>query len=120
MRTVLQHSAFASPVAHHPRRWLGIVCLLLAGLWLSGCDKPGADLTITNKGNVSVNGNEGRLVGHGRMVVGADTVEVRGSRVFINGTDYGPVNENAEVYYRTNGSFRLLTVNGEERSPYQR
>lgn len=119
MRALFQRATSSPQPTRRPWPWFAVCGALLAGLWLGGCDNA-ADLKVSNKGNVSVSGNEGRLVGHGRMVVAQDTVEVRGSRVFINGTDYGPVNENAEVYYRTNGSYRLLTVNGEERSPVSR
>ena len=119
MRALFQPTTGSPPPGRRIWQWMTIYGALLAGLWLSGCDNT-SDSTVSNKGNVSVSGNEGRLVGHGRMVVGQDTVEVRGSRVFVNGTDYGPVNENAEVYFRTNGSYRLLTVNGEGRNPVSR
>ena len=95
---------------------LGIVVLGMA--LLSGCDYSGSGKQASeNKGNVSVVPNEGRLVGRGRMEVDGHLLEVQKSRVMIDGQDYGGVPEGAEIYFRSNGDYRLVLVNGEERRP---
>ena len=90
---------------------LGMVLLL-------GCDNVGSGKQASgNKGNVSVVANEGRLVGRGRMEVDGHLLEVQKSRISIDGQDYGGVPEGAEIYFRSNGDYRLVLVNGEERRP---
>ena len=95
---------------------LGIV--VLGMVLLSGCDYSGSGKQASgNKGNVSVIPNEGRLVGRGRMEVDGHLLEVQKSRVMIDGQDYGGVPDGAEIYFRSNGDYRLVLVNGEERRP---
>ena len=95
---------------------VGIVVLGMA--LLSGCDDFGSGKQASgNKGNVSVVPNEGRLVGRGRMEVDGHLVEVQKTRIMIDGQDYGGVPEGAEIYFRSNGDYRLVLVNGEERRP---
>jgi len=98
------------------RMTLGVSLLLVGAL--AACDRSSPyDKGPANEGNVSVMANEGRLVGRGRMEVDGHTVAVKMSRVTIDGKDYGSVTEGAEVYYRSNGDFHQLLVNGEERHP---
>jgi hypothetical protein len=93
------------------------VSLLLVGM-LAACDRSSPyDKGPANEGNVSVMANEGRLVGRGRMEVDGHEVAVKMSRVTVDGKDYGAVTEGSEVYYRSNGDFHQLLVNGEERHP---
>lgn len=84
---------------------------------LTACDIGPAETPPQNKGNVSVTANEGRLVGRGRMVVDGHVVEVQVGRVRIDSVDYGPVTSDSEIYFRSNGSYRQLLVNGEQRGP---
>lgn len=94
----------------------GIV--VLGMVLLTGCDDLGSGKQASgNQGNVSVVPNEGRLVGRGRMEVDGHLIEVQKSRVMIDGQDYGGVPEGAEIYFRSNGDYRLVLVNGEERRP---
>ena len=51
------------------------------------------------------------------MEVDGHLVEVQKSRIMIDGQDYGGVPEGAEIYFRSNGDYRLVLVNGEERRP---
>ena len=91
--------------------------LLLVGM-LAACDRTNPyDKGSANEGNVSVMANEGRLVGRGHMKVDGHVVAVKMSRVTVDGKDYGAVTEGSEVYYRSNGNFHQLLVNGEERHP---
>lgn len=92
---------------------IGLVWVAL----LAGCDGASDPGASQNRGNVSVNANEGRLVGRGRMVVDGHTVEVQIGRVRIDGVDYGPANNDSEIYFRSNGSYHQLLVNGEQRGP---
>jgi hypothetical protein len=93
------------------------VSLLVVGL-LSACDRSSPyDKGPANEGNASVVGNEGRLVGRGHMEVDGHDVVVKMSRVTVDGKDYGVVTDGSEVYYRSNGDFHQLLVNGEERHP---
>lgn len=102
-----------------PMKRLVAVGIMVFGMaLLSGCDDVGVGQQDSgNKGNVSVVPNEGRLVGRGRMEVDGHLVEVQKSRVMIDGQDYGGVPEGAEIYFRSNGDYRLVLVNGEERRP---
>jgi hypothetical protein len=91
--------------------------LLVVGM-LSACDRTSPyDKGPANEGNVSVVGNEGRLVGRGHMEVDGHDVAVKMSRVTVDGKDYGVVTDSSEIYYRSNGDFHQLLVNGEERHP---
>ena len=91
--------------------------LLLVGM-LAACDRTNPyDKGPANEGNVSVMANEGRLVGRGHMEVDGHVVAVKMGRVTVDGKDYGAVTEGSEVYYRSNGNFHQLLVNGEERHP---
>ncbi len=91
--------------------------LLLVGM-LAACDRTSPyDKGPANEGNVSVMANEGRLVGRGHMEVDGHMVAVKMSRVTVDGKDYGAVTEGSEIYYRSNGDFHQLLVNGEERHP---
>lgn len=91
--------------------------LLLVGM-LAACDRTNPyDKGPANEGNVSVMANEGRLVGRGNMEVDGHVVAVKMSRVTVDGKDYGAVTEGSEVYYRSNGNFHQLVVNGEQRHP---
>jgi len=93
------------------------VSLLLVGM-LAACDRTSPyDKGPANEGNVSVMANEGRLVGRGHMEVDGHMVAVKMSRVTVDGKDYGAVTEGSEIYYRSNGDFHQLLVNGEERHP---
>lgn len=99
------------------RRMTWGVSLLLVGM-LAACDRTNPyDKGPANEGNVSVMANEGRLVGRGHMEVDGHVVAVKMSRVTVDGKDYGAVTEGSEVYYRSNGNFHQLLVNGEERHP---
>ena len=95
--------------------WGLSLSLLLVGM-LAACDRTNPyDKGPANEGNVSVMANEGRLVGRGHMKVDGHVVAVKMSRVTVDGKDYGAVTEGSEVYYRSNGNFHQLLVNGEER-----
>lgn len=106
--------------------WGLSLSLLLVGM-LAACDRTnpydkglaneGNVSLMANEGNVSVMANEGRLVGRGHMEVDGHVVAVKMSRVTVDGKDYGAVTEGSEVYYRSNGNFHQLLVNGEERHP---
>ena len=50
-------------------------------------------------------------------LVDGHTVEVQIGRVRIDGVDYGPANNDSEIYFRSNGSYHQLLVNGEQRGP---
>ncbi len=95
---------------------LFVAALLSAGVWLSGCDYSD-ETTADNIGQVSVTGNEGLLVGEGAMLVQGHHIVVRMGRVNVDGQDFGGVPAGAEVYFRSNGNYRQLRVNGEDKSP---
>lgn len=98
------------------RVMIGMALLLVTAL--TGCDGAGdRQPTPENQGNVAVVPNEGRLIGQGRMQVDGHLVEVQHGRVSVDNRDYGSVPDGAEIYFRSNGDYRLLQVNGEERRP---
>ena len=98
------------------RVMIGMALLLVTVL--TGCDGAGDRKSMPeNQGNVAVVPNEGRLIGQGRMQVDGHLVEVQHGRVSVDHRDYGSVPDGAEIYFRSNGDYRLLQVNGEERRP---
>ena len=91
---------------------------LLMATALAGCDGAGdRKQTPENQGNVAVVPNEGRLIGQGRMQVEGHLIEVQHGRVSVDNRDYGSVPDGAEIYFRSNGDYRFLQDNGEERRP---
>lgn len=90
--------------------------LVVVTLLTAGCDNL-EKTSPKNLGQVSVMGDEGLLVGEGVMHVQGHRIAVRLGRVSVDERDYGGVPEGAEVYFRTNGDFQQLLVNGEEMRP---
>jgi hypothetical protein len=89
------------------------IIVLMLGLLLTACDEEVAG--VSNRGNVSITGNEGLLVGDGIMTVGAHTIKVGHGRIKLDGNDYGVAPEAAEIVLRVNGEFVEVLVNGETR-----
>lgn len=91
-----------------------ILISLLLSFFILACDTdmPGS---TANRGNVSITGNEGLLIGDGVMTVAEHTIKVGHGRIKLDGNDYGVVPEAAEVVLRVNGSFIEVRVNGETR-----
>ena len=87
---------------------------LLLSFFIMACDT-GMEGGASNRGNVSITGNEGLLVGEGVMTVGAHTIKVGHGRIKLDGSDYGVAPEAAEVVLRVNGEFVEVLVNGETR-----
>ena len=91
----------------------GVIGLLLC-VGLMACDT-GFDSGPQNRGNVSITGNEGLLVGEGVMIVGSHKLTVSHGRIKLDGVDYGVAPDASEVVLRVNGDYREVLVNGESR-----
>ena len=90
------------------------VIWLLLCIGLTACDT-GFESGPQNRGNVSITGDEGLLVGEGSMVVGSHKLTVGHGRIKLDGVDYGVAPDAYEVVLRVNGDYPQVLVNGESR-----